>query len=284
MSDAKEIDRYVKDPSLLVDLCREVIEQIDSSAEDTGVSDMETQLQEIAKAIERLEKAGVAIPDALRGEKSRLVTALAIHSDSTQALTQLASELDDILNNLRSRLGRSIEGGGTKRPRIKRAALPKTSNQVLRGHIIAVLKEFGGRAKVSDVLSAIEARLDGKLLPADLELRQDGKTKAWRNNVQWERLRMTHDGTLCSNSPNGIWELGGETSIQHPNQESNAVTFQYEDSLLESMEHALKKTKNWECGRDAHCVTCPYEIRGSTLLRQEACVKWSFEHNLISAP
>lgn len=284
MSDEKEIDRYAKDPGQLVDLCREVIEQIDSSAEDTGISDMETQLQEIAKVIERLEKAGVGIPDALRAEKSRLVTALAIHSDSTQALTQLASELDDILNNLRSRLGRTVEGGGAKRPRIKRSALPKTPNNILRGHIVEVLREFGGRGKVSDVLSAIETRLESKLQPGDLELRQDGKTKAWRNNVQWERLRMTHDGTLRGDSPNGIWELGDGSSTQQSDHGSNGGDVQFDDSLLESMERALKTTNNWECGRDAHCVTCPYEIRGSTLRRQEACMKWSLEKNLIPAP
>lgn len=148
MSDRNNIVHFVKDPSLLIDLCREVIEQIDSSAEDTGITHTEAQLHEISKAIERLEKGRIAVPDALRAEKSRLVTALALYSDSTQALTLLAGELEDILNNLKSRLGRPSDGGAPKRSRIRRTVFPKTSNEVLRSHIIDVLKEFGEAEKL----------------------------------------------------------------------------------------------------------------------------------------
>ena len=211
MSERTDIDRFVKDPSLLMELCREVIEQIDSSAEDAGISDIQTQLSEISKTIERLEKARVAIPDVLRAEKSRLVTALAVHADSTQALSQLAIELDDILKDLKSRLGRTSDPLTVKKPRPRRSVLPKTDNRVLRERITQILRKFGGRGKVADILDAMEETLQGSLLPADLEMRQDGKTIAWRNNAQWERLRMVHDGTLRSDSPNGIWELS-ETS------------------------------------------------------------------------
>lgn len=211
MSEGTAIDRFVKDPSLLVDLCREVIERIDSSAEDTGVSDMEAQLREISKTIERLEKAHVTIPDALRAEKSRLVTSLAIHADSTQALSQLANELDDILKDIKNRLGRASDPVTVKKLRPRRSVLDKTDNTVLRGSIVQILRKLGGRGKVSDILDEMEEALKGSFLPGDLEMRQDGKTIAWRNNAQWERLRMVHDGTLRSDSPNGIWELG-ETS------------------------------------------------------------------------
>jgi hypothetical protein len=65
----------------------------------------------------------------------------------------------------------------------------------------------GGRAKVADVLQEMGRQLKGKLLPGDLELRKDGKTIAWVNNAQWQRLLMVREGILKNDSPNGIWEL-----------------------------------------------------------------------------
>jgi hypothetical protein len=62
-----------------------VIDRLDSGADDTDIGEQETQLREIAKAIERLEKAGVTVPDVLRAEKTRLAAALSIHADATQA-------------------------------------------------------------------------------------------------------------------------------------------------------------------------------------------------------
>ena len=46
-----------EDPGLLVELCRKVIDELDSGACDSGVVEREAQLREIAKTIERLEKA-----------------------------------------------------------------------------------------------------------------------------------------------------------------------------------------------------------------------------------
>ena len=57
MSDGVDRDRFVKNPGLLVELCREVIDELDSGACDSGVVEREAQLREIAKTIERLEKA-----------------------------------------------------------------------------------------------------------------------------------------------------------------------------------------------------------------------------------
>ena len=70
MNDGYEIARFVKDPSLLVELCREVIDQLDASSEDTAVAEQEAQLRAIAKAVGQLEKSGVAVPDSLRVEKT----------------------------------------------------------------------------------------------------------------------------------------------------------------------------------------------------------------------
>jgi hypothetical protein len=208
MSDAADIDRFVKDPSILVELCREVIDQLDESSDDAAIAEQEAQLRAIAKAVEQLEKSHVTVPDPLRAEKTRLAASLAMHTDAKQALSQLADEFQDILADLRNRLGQNAAPAQIEtKPRGKRSKLPKTHRQVLRDHIVRALKKLGGKASASDVIEEIGLQMKGKLLPGDLALRRDGKTIAWQNNACWERLKMRQDGILRDDSPSGIWEL-----------------------------------------------------------------------------
>ena len=206
MSDGADIDRYVKDPSLLVELCREVIDELDASNDDADIGEREAQLREIAKTIERLEKAGVSVPDVLRGEKTRLAASLAVHADSTQALAQLADEFANILKELKTRLGQG-QTTGTVKTKGKRSRAPKTDKMVLRAEIIRALKKLGGSGRVSDVIEEMGRQLEGKLLPGDLEWREATNEYVWQNNSKWERYRMTQDGTLRNDSPYGIWAL-----------------------------------------------------------------------------
>lgn len=206
MTDQRDVDRYVKDPSLLVDLCREVIEQLDSGDDSSEMDAMEAQLREISRTVERLERSSVPVPDVLRAEKTRLAAALC-DKTGTAALHHLTEEFDEILKDLRTRLGQTGSNTKRKRSRSKLSRSPKTDKKVLREQIIRALKKSGGRARLADVIEDMGRHLKGKLLPGDLELRQDGKTIAWINNAQWERLRMVRDGILSSDSPNGIWEL-----------------------------------------------------------------------------
>jgi hypothetical protein len=215
MSDGPELGRFVKDPSSLVDLCREVIDQLDGSSDSTAVAVQEAQLLAIARAVEQLEKSRVAVPDPLRAEKTRLAASLAVIADAKLALTQLADEFQDILKDLRDRLGQNAATPEAKHPKRagKRARtprshkLPKTTNTVLREHILRALKKLGGQARMSDVIEEMGRQLEGKLLPGDFALRQDGKSIAWKNNAQWERLKMRQEGILRDDSPSGIWEL-----------------------------------------------------------------------------
>jgi hypothetical protein len=206
MIDSAEAARYVKDPSLLVDLCREVIDQLDAMSDDRTVAEQEAQLRAIAKAVEQLEKAKVAVPDPLRSEKMRLAASLAMHTDAKQALAQLAGEFDEILKDLRERLGQPTAPSKDK-PAAKRAKLAKTPQSVLREHIILALRKLGGRARVTDVIDEMARLLDGKLLPGDAVWREATNEPAWQNNAKWERFQMTQDGTLRRGSPRGIWEL-----------------------------------------------------------------------------
>lgn len=207
MSNSDDIVNFVKDPSQLVELCRNVIDQIDPSCEDEAIAEQEAQLLAIAKAVEQLEKSNIAVPDPLRAEKTRLTAALAMHTDARQALAQLASDLQDILNDLRERLGLNIAAPESK-PRGKRSKLPKTPQNVLREYILQALKKLGGSAKVSDVIEEMAKQLEGKLLPGDTLWRETTNETAWENNTKWERYMMTQDGTLRRGSPRGIWELG----------------------------------------------------------------------------
>ena len=210
MSNGNDIAGFVKDPSQLVELCRDVIDQFDASCKDGAVAEQEAQLHAIAKAIEQLEKSGVAVPDPLRAEKTRLVAALAVHADAKQALAQLAEEFQNILKDLRGRLGQNTTAPEAK-PRAKRSKLPKTPQAVLREHILQALKKLGGSARVPDVIEEITRQLEGDLLPGDMVWREATNEPAWKNNTKWERFQMTQDGTLRQGSPRGIWELGEDS-------------------------------------------------------------------------
>lgn len=207
MNDDVDIERFVKDPGLLIDLCREVIDEIVESPCSENNKEKEDQLRIIARTIEQLERAKVAVPDVLRAEKTKLAVAIEVQSESVRALSELADGFEGIVKELKGRLDRSASQGISRRSSGPRSDSPKTSQTILREHIIRALKKLGGRARVVDVLNEMERQLKGKLLPGDFEVRRDGKTIAWRNNAQWERFRMTRDGALRGDSPNGIWEL-----------------------------------------------------------------------------
>jgi hypothetical protein len=207
MNKDSDLNKFVKDPSLLVDLCRQVIEELDTGSNDTEVGEKNTQLREIARTIERLEKAGVPTPEALRAEKMRLAAELGGATETTQALTYLGEELEALLKDIKARLRHDRDDASGKKTASKRSHLAKTDKHVLREHIVRALKKCGGKASVADVLQEMGRQLKGKLLPGDLELRKDGKTIAWMNNAQWQRLLMVREGILRNDSPNGIWEL-----------------------------------------------------------------------------
>lgn len=210
MSHGGEVERYVKDPNLLVELCREVIERLDSGSDNGETAAMEAQLREIARAIDKLDKQGVPVPDALRAEKTRLAAALGVSAEATQALNHLADELDELLKELKDRIGRTPEAPPAKKPRAKRSKSPKTDKAILRQLIVEALRHLGGSAPKNDVLKYMEEKLHGKLLPGDLEWREATNDYVWQNNACWERYAMTQDGTLKTGSPRGIWELSEE--------------------------------------------------------------------------
>ena len=101
---------------------------------------METQLREIARTIERLEKADTSVPDVLRAEKTRLAAALSVRNETVQALNRFVDGIEGLLKELKARLGRNDTPVGNKKIRRTRSRLPKTSYEVLQRYIILALK------------------------------------------------------------------------------------------------------------------------------------------------
>lgn len=104
MSNGVGIDHFVKDPGLLVEMFREVVERHGVSTDESDTGEREAQLSEIAKAIERLERIGVSVPGVLRAEKLRLACPSQITEDAAQALKPLVSGLWKLLCSIRARL------------------------------------------------------------------------------------------------------------------------------------------------------------------------------------
>src|SRR5690606_27383243 len=137
-----------------------------------------------------------------------LAATLGVSAEATQALNHLADELEELLNELKERIGRTPEATSVKKkPHAKRSKSLKTDKRILRQLIIEALRHLGGSAPKNDVLTYMEEMLHGKLLPGDLEWREATNDQAWQNSACWERYAMTQDGTQKTGSPRGIWEL-----------------------------------------------------------------------------
>jgi len=204
----QDIDRFVKDPSLLIELCRDVIDRIDCASDSANTGEKDAQLREIAKAVEKLERMGVPVPDALRKEKLRLACFVSTKSESMNALHGLLHELEKIVDVLKKRLGKQ-SSLPKKREKIRRnrsSDSAQTPRHELMHLILVSLKELGGSADCNEVLSLIEKKLQGKFLPGDLE-DDDSFGVKWRHNVHWARLKLANDGDLIKHSPRGFWQL-----------------------------------------------------------------------------
>ena len=209
MAEKPDIAIFLESPEELLNLCREVIDELVRLREDKSLAEQEKQLREISRAIHELEKVGTPVPYELRSFKVNLVARLAVKERHESALETLADGLEKILLDLQPKIGRPEKTAHAKPKRKRRSKKPKTDKDVLRKEIIRALKKLGGRAHLRQVLSEMERQLHDKFLPGDLEKRQSGEI-AWENNACWERFRMVKDGILRDDSPRGIWELSEE--------------------------------------------------------------------------
>jgi hypothetical protein len=196
-----DTDRFVKDPSQLIALCREVIALLSAQSDDAVAIAWDAQLKAIAKAIEQLERSAVAVPDPLRAEKTRLAAALSMHADARQRLAQVTHEFEDILAGLRERIDARQPSGNQKSKATRnhkgakgRPRLPKTPPEVLRRLIIEALTQLGGSAHKRDLYKKIAENHEGNFLPGDFERLPDGKRIVWKNYCDWEGTLMRKEG------------------------------------------------------------------------------------------
>ena len=216
MTATGDIERFVQDPGLLVDVCRDLVDTLDDGHDQVETAAMDAQLREIARAVHRLERLGVPVPDALRGEKTRLAAALAGPSQTAITLGQLADEFERLARDLRQRIERLAEPTNVKRQPVKGPRQPRTDKAVLRALIVEALRHLGGSARKAEILAFMARRLQGRLLPGDLERREATKDCVWENNACWERYQMTRDGILRTDSPRGVWELAEQPTDGSP--------------------------------------------------------------------
>jgi len=208
MSNDFDIGRFVKDPSLLVELCRKVVELIDGETGSEEAATMEAQLREIANTVERLEKIGVAVPDGLRSEKIRLAAALGIKRESFLALNLLQEGLEKVLKDLKTRLGHVHKSSVSVKLKKRRSSSGKghTHRSDIISCLIESLKELGGSARCNEVVDLMGQKLQGKFLPGDLEHDKSFGVK-WRHDAHWARLNLVNEGVLEKHSPRGYWQM-----------------------------------------------------------------------------
>jgi len=206
MIDGNMVEYFAKEPNELIKLCQEVIKQLKESQGQSNYKEQYTQLHAINKAIESLERSGVAVPESLRAEKTKLAANHAFNEKVSNKIANLTQQFQEIINTENPNVKKSTRMQSSN-GRGKRSTNDITPQKRYRELIINVLKKFGGKAEVSDIIEEIELQLDGKLLPGDLQLREGSNESVWRNKVRWERANMKKDGILRSDSPHGFWEL-----------------------------------------------------------------------------
>ena len=111
MSTPSEVEHFVKEPELLIDLCRNVVAHLKSGLESDQIDSMNAQLREIASAIEKLEKQNVVVPEPLRAEKTRIAAALTTQTESSEQLRQFGAGIESIHTEIKTIIGRSRDRG-----------------------------------------------------------------------------------------------------------------------------------------------------------------------------
>ena len=90
-----------------------------------------------------------------------------------------------------------------------RSQREQTPQSVLAEKLIEALRELGGSAKCVDVVNLMEKKLQGRLLPGDMEPDDHHQLK-WKHQAHWARDRLKLDGVIRDHSPRGYWQLNDE--------------------------------------------------------------------------
>jgi Mrr N-terminal domain len=88
----------------------------------------------------------------------------------------------------------------------KQGELEMTPQREFRRYIVDIINEHGGKAHMQDVLGEIEARMNDRFKPGDLQNVSTGEVR-WRNAARWERMQMANEGLIKKGTASGWWEL-----------------------------------------------------------------------------
>lgn len=80
-----------------------------------------------------------------------------------------------------------------------------TPTEEFRPHVLAILRESGGRLDAEDLMLELEIRLEDVLTPGDREPAPQGGER-WHVAVRRQRKALADEGLLVPAQP-GVWEL-----------------------------------------------------------------------------
>lgn len=181
------------------------------SHEDEELDGLKKQLSAANRAISMLQTNDLSIPQDLTKTQEKLKADVLDRDEVSVVLTYLKGELENILADVQ-RLDKQQRSTQTTamRPMQRRGTRTSkghyTSEDTLRGTLVASLKSLGGSAPKSEVEDEMERRLRSVLTNADYEPVGEGIPR-WKKNAQWMRYNLVQEGIMKSNSPRGIWEL-----------------------------------------------------------------------------
>jgi len=105
---------------------------------------------------------------------------------------------------------RSRTADGSARSALTRDVSPPrrrkwTPTEEFRPHVLAILRDSGGRLDAEDLMLELEIRLEDVLTPGDRELAPQGGER-WHVAVRRQRKALADEGLLVPAQP-GVWEL-----------------------------------------------------------------------------
>jgi restriction system protein len=164
----------------------------------------EILLEEVEAEIDFINNAGV------KGFEARDYDRAKEALEQAAALTAFREKVSGLTREWKSLQSHQAQyGTETRRRNFKRIGRGlRTREEVYYQPILSTLSENGGKAKVGDVLTAVEKKMKGTLQKVDYEpLSSDPEMPRWRNAAQWARNALVRDGLMKSDSPRGVWEI-----------------------------------------------------------------------------
>ena len=157
----------IHEAEALVDQLKRLVASAQQVGEDTGMHEKWAQLQVLGKTVTELECQGLPVPVDIERIVAGLRADLDGAQDAEDTLCYLSRTLDDVARSI----GESTAAErGRRDPSVGDALATTSGRRVLRGLIVEVLDERGGRATSKDVIAGVEKRLQGRFLPGDLRV------------------------------------------------------------------------------------------------------------------